>query len=71
MSDSTPPGLRPEQNRDIVISAHARTLERFKKVAEAGGPSERFTIECDEGERMGGDGSAPTPLTYLTAALAF
>jgi hypothetical protein len=30
-----------------------------------------FTLMCDEGPRLGGAGSAPTPLQYLLAGLAF
>ena len=63
--------LHAKGDSDFVITANARTLERFKKIAEAGGASEQFTIESDEGPSMGGDASAPTPLAYLTAALAF
>jgi hypothetical protein len=29
------------------------------------------TFACDEGPNLGGLGSAPTPLMYFTAALAF
>ncbi len=31
----------------------------------------RFTIECDEPPRMGGNGSAPQPMQYLLASVAF
>ncbi len=31
----------------------------------------RFTIECDEPPRLGGTGSAPQPMQYLLASVAF
>jgi hypothetical protein len=72
MPDLEPPvGLRPERDHDVVITAEAWTVRGFKKVANAGGRTARFTIECDEGPGLGGEGSAPTPLTYFTTALAF
>ena len=30
-----------------------------------------FRIDCDEGPNLGGDDSAPPPLAYFSAALAF
>jgi uncharacterized OsmC-like protein len=30
-----------------------------------------FTVMCDEGERLGGDGSAPMPLQYFFLSLGF
>ena len=41
--------------------------ERQKKVATFGG----FEILCDEGAQMGGDNSAPPPLAYFGASIAF
>lgn len=69
--EDIPPALRPDQNRDVVFTARARTLEKFRKVAETAGPHETYTIECDEGRGLGGDNTAPTPLAYFTSALAF
>lgn len=34
-------------------------------------PGEAYTLVCDEGPHLGGDGSAPTPLTYFVAGVAF
>jgi hypothetical protein len=31
----------------------------------------RFTIDCDEGPALGGEDTAPPPLAYFSAALAF
>lgn len=71
MADETPVGLRAQQHFEFVITAEARTLEKFKKVATVTGRTDSYTIESDEGGPVGGDASAPTPLMYLTAALAF
>jgi len=30
-----------------------------------------FELQCDESERLGGDNSAPPPLAYFAAAVAF
>jgi hypothetical protein len=35
------------------------------------GHARGFTVYCDEGERIGGDNSAPPPLAYLGLSLAF
>jgi hypothetical protein len=53
--------------REIVLQAHAETMERMKKEGHARG----FTVYCDEGERIGGDNSAPPPLAYFGLSLAF
>ena len=53
--------------REITIEADAETLERMRKEGHARG----FTVYCDEGERTGGDNSAPSPLAYFGLSLAF
>lgn len=53
--------------REIVLQADAETMERMKKEGHARG----FTVYCDEGERIGGDNSAPPPLAYFGLSLAF
>jgi hypothetical protein len=53
--------------REIVLEADAETLERMRKEGHARG----FTVDCDEGERIGGDNSAPPPLAYFGLSLAF
>jgi hypothetical protein len=56
-----------EVKREITLEADAETLERMRKEGHARG----FTVYCDEGERVGGDNSAPPPLAYLGLSLAF
>jgi len=53
--------------REIILEADTETLERQRKEGHARG----FTVYCDEGERIGGDNSAPPPLAYFGLAVGF
>jgi hypothetical protein len=53
--------------REIVLEADAETLERMRKEGHARG----FTVYCDEGERIGGDNTAPPPLAYFGLSVGF
>ena len=53
--------------REIVLDADAETLEKMRKE----GYARDFTVYCDEGERVGGDNTAPPPLAYFGLSLAF
>lgn len=53
--------------REIQIEADAETLGKMRKEGHARG----FTVYCDEGERIGGENTAPPPLAYFGLALAF
>ncbi len=53
--------------REIVIEADAETLEHMRKEGHARG----FTVFCDEGERIGGDNTAPPPLAYFGLSVGF
>lgn len=53
--------------REIVLEADAVTLERMRKE----GHSRGFTVFCDEGERIGGDNTAPPPLAYFGLSVGF
>lgn len=53
--------------REIVVEADAETLQRMRKEGHARG----FTVYCDEGERVGGENTAPPPLAYFSLGLAF
>jgi hypothetical protein len=53
--------------REIVLEADAETLERMRKEGHARG----FTVFCDEGERIGGDNTAPPPLAYFGLSVGF
>ena len=69
----TPEGLDPSvTTREIVFEADVQSITPFLKVATASrGGTGHMTFACDEGPNLGGLGSAPTPLMYFTAALAF
>ena len=73
MSTHTPEGLDPTiRRREIVFEADVASVTPFLKLATVSrGGSGHMTIACDEGPTLGGLGSAPTPLMYFTAALAF
>lgn len=76
-SSATSTPADPTASRDIRIHVSARTLDGQKKRAEVwsegqGRPmGSRFAIVCDEGKRIGGDDSAPPPLAYFSAGVAF
>jgi len=53
--------------REIVLEADTETLERMRKEGHARG----FTVFCDEGERIGGDNTAPPPLAYFGLSVGF
>jgi hypothetical protein len=58
--------------RDIVVLAEASSIEHWRKQVVAGQPgSGMHAFISDEGSYMpGGEGTAPTPLTYFTAGMA-
>lgn len=58
--------------RDLTFEADVMSVTPFLKVATAHrNGSGHMTFACDEGPGLGGLGSAPTPLMYFSAALAF
>jgi len=69
----TPEGLDPTiQTRDIVFEADVQSVTPFLKLATVSlNGAAHHTFACDEGPSLGGLGSAPTPLMYFSAALAF
>ena len=65
--------MSPEHGeRNIEVFAEASTIDGWRKQALAGQRDTRvFTFVADEGEYMpGGEGTAPTPLTYFVAGMA-
>lgn len=70
---ATPEGLDPSiTSREMVFEADVTSVTPFLKLATVtrSGASP-MTFACDEGPNLGGLGSAPTPLMYFSAALAF
>ena len=61
-----------KHQRQIEVYAIATTIEKWRKQVIAGQRgSERFSFISDEGSYMpGGEGTAPTPLTYFVAGVA-
>jgi hypothetical protein len=70
---ATPEGLDPRiQTREIAFDADVSMVTPFLKLATVSrGGAGHMTFACDEGPSLGGLGSAPTPLMYFGAALAF
>lgn len=65
--------MSPEHGeRNIEVFAEASTIDGWRKQALAGQRDTRvFSFVADEGEYMpGGEGTAPTPLTYFVAGMA-
>ncbi len=70
---ATPEGLDPSiKTREIVFEADVSMVTPFLKLATVSrGAGGHMTFASDEGPSLGGLGSAPTPLMYFSAALAF
>jgi hypothetical protein len=58
---------RTEGGFTFSFDLRAERTERQQKRAVFG----RFEMLSDEGQNLGGDDSAPPPLAYFSAALAF
>jgi hypothetical protein len=65
------PAFVPQQRDDgksgPAIVAEVIPLEDHLKQGRVQG----FTVRCDEGARLGGTDSAPSPLGYFTMAVGF
>jgi hypothetical protein len=59
--------------REFALEVDAEGLEKMRKVGHVRIPliNESFTIACDEGAAAGGDNTAPPPLAYFCASIAF
>ena len=66
-------GLDPHvTKREVVFELEARNITPMLKIATVSRNREdAYTIACDEGKHLGGQGSAPPPLAYFSAAVAF
>jgi hypothetical protein len=58
--------------RHIEVVAEAKSIEGWRAQVIAGQPDAgRFAFISDEGDYLpGGEGTAPTPLTYFVAGVA-
>jgi hypothetical protein len=70
---AVPDGLDPRiQTREIVFEADVSLVTPYLKLATVSrGDVGHMTFASDEGPNLGSLGSAPTPLMYFSAALAF
>ena len=60
------------RSHELVFEADVRSVTPFLKLATVSRNGvEPHSFSCDEGPALGGLGSAPTPLMYFSAALAF
>lgn len=63
-----PVGLDPEApTREIVYELQSKRLDGLRAVAH----TEGHTFFSDEPEHVGGDHTAPAPLSYFVGGLAF
>jgi len=67
MAEAIPTSPSEAYKRSITIEADTATLQRQRKE----GLSRGFTVYCDEPEAIGGDNTAPPPLSYFYMALGF
>jgi uncharacterized OsmC-like protein len=59
--------------RDIVVAAEATSIEKWRKQVIAGQPEtgRSYAFIADEGDYIpGGEGTAPSPLTYFVSGIA-
>jgi len=59
--------------REIKVSAEASSLDKWRKQVIGGQPEtgRTYAFISDEGNYIpGGEGSAPTPLTYFVSGMA-
>ncbi len=71
---NVPGSLQPHQDRELRISLEAAGLDGMKKraiVTLEQPEGSTFSIICDEGAYLGGEDTAPPPLAYFSAAIAF
>jgi len=72
-SPTTPSGLDAAvMKREVVFTVEVEGVTPFLKLATASRNGEdHHTFASDEGPHLGGLGSAPPPLAYFSAAIAF
>lgn len=62
-----------KKSREIKVVAQASSIEKWRKQVIAGQPEtgRSYALISDEGNYMpGGEGTAPTPLTYFVSGMA-
>jgi len=73
-----PPAAGPAGGNEIRIRVSAETLGGQKKRGEVWGETatgarrnSRWEMFCDEGRAIGGEDTAPPPLAFFSAGIAF
>ena len=68
-------GLQAVQKRDLLLEVEARPAQNMRKEARVTilepAKGATYDIACDEGFWLGGDNTAPPPLAYFSASIAF
>ena len=73
-AEGVPSSLQPRQDRELRVAIEAESLEGMKKraiVTLEQPEGSTFSILCDEGAYLAGDDTAPPPLAYFSAGIAF
>ena len=73
-AEGVPSSLQPRQDRELRVAIEAESLEGMKKraiVTLEQPEGSTFSIICDEGSYLAGEDSAPPPLAYFSAGIAF
>jgi hypothetical protein len=68
------PSSLQAQDRELRVQVQARSLEGMKKealVTLEQPVGSVFRMRCDEGAYLAGNDTAPPPLSYFSAAIAF
>jgi hypothetical protein len=69
-----PGSLQPHQDRELRVAIDAESLSGMKKRATVTleqPEGSTFEIICDEGAYLSGEDTAPPPLAYFSAGIAF
>lgn len=69
-----PGSLQPHQDRELRVAIEAESLEGMKKRATVTleqPEGSTFSMICDEGAYLDGEDTAPPPLAYFSAGIAF
>ena len=69
-----PGSLQPHQDRELRVAIEAESLGGMRKRATVvleQPEGSTFSIICDEGAYLAGEDTAPPPLAYFSAGIAF
>jgi hypothetical protein len=73
-ASGVPGSLQPHQDRELRVAIEAESLDGMKKkaiVTLEQPVGSTFSIICDEGAYLSGEDTAPPPLAYFSAGIAF